>query len=73
MVDKSHSLKGRDKERRKMIENRRRRKWSAIKKVHELGEFPGLDAWLIICINGRYTTYSSNQREPPSTGDIVSH
>lgn len=56
-----------------MIENRRRRKWSAIKKVHELGEFPGLDAWLIICINGRYTTYSSNQREPPSTGDIVSH
>ncbi|KAH9204580.1 hypothetical protein DL95DRAFT_277687, partial [Leptodontidium sp. 2 PMI_412] len=36
-----------------------RRKKTLIKKAFKLGEFDGINVALIICKNGRYTTYRS--------------
>lgn len=45
-----------------------------IKKAFELGEFDGINVALIICKNGRYTTYRSRDyiSWQPSFADIVS-
>jgi len=52
-----------------------RRKDTLIKKVYELGEFDDIDVALIICRNGRYTTYKSMEHAswPPSMTEIVSN
>ncbi|PMD52990.1 uncharacterized protein K444DRAFT_478112, partial [Hyaloscypha bicolor E] len=44
---------------KKKNEGLNRRKDTLIKKAYELGEFDGIDIALIICKNGRYTTYRS--------------
>ena len=60
--------------RKRKNESINRRKETLIKKVHELGEFDGVDVALIICKHGRYTTYRSRDHTsfPPSMAEIVS-
>jgi len=41
-----------------------RRKDTLVKKAYELGEFDGVDAALIICKHGWYTTYRSRDYNP---------
>jgi hypothetical protein len=55
-------------------ENLGRRKKTVLKKVHELGEYDGIDVALVIRQNGRFFTYRSINHEswPPSMKEIVS-
>ena len=60
--------------RKRKNESLNRRIKTLIKKAHELGEFDGVDAALIICKRDRYTTYRSRDHPsfPPSMAEIVS-
>jgi len=62
------------KRRKRKNEGINRRKDTLIKKAYELGEFDGIDIALIICKQGRYTTYRSRDQVswPPSIAEIVS-
>jgi SRF-type transcription factor (DNA-binding and dimerisation domain) len=58
---------------KRSLESLGRRKKTLFKKVHELGEYDGIDVALIIRQNGRFFTYRSINREfwPPSMKEIV--
>ncbi|KAH8589034.1 hypothetical protein B0O99DRAFT_470824, partial [Bisporella sp. PMI_857] len=58
--------------RKRKNEGINRRRNTLIKKAYELGEVDGIDIALIICKNGRYTTYRSMDHAswPPSMAEI---
>jgi hypothetical protein len=60
-----------DKERWKMMQNRRRCKKITLKKAYRLGKFPEVDVFIAICINGQYTTYNSTNEELLLMKEIV--
>ncbi|TVY13379.1 hypothetical protein LARI1_G009530 [Lachnellula arida] len=53
-------------------ERLRRRKETFLLKAMELGEFPGVDIAVVICQNGRYSTFTSVEDEswPPSMENL---
>jgi SRF-type transcription factor (DNA-binding and dimerisation domain) len=59
--------------RRKKAKNLRQRKKTLLKKVYELGKYDGVDIALIICQNGRISTYRLIDHEswPLSMKEIV--
>ena len=62
------------------LKNKRKREGTGrkaktvIEKAHKLGKHPGVDVAVFICNRGRYSTYSSVDREswPPTMAEIVS-